>query len=71
MWPVQLERHDLEVDQLGSKLSVKIGCAVHYPAYGKHIFECEHGVCFPLFVVASEDWEYITHKHSTESKFSH
>ena len=66
-WNVWSDGKDMEVDRLGSLLSSKIACPVHYPAYGKRIFECRCGVCFPVFVVAQEDWKYISDKHVAES----
>lgn len=52
-----------ELDELGSRLSLEIGCAVHYPAYGKNTFECRCGVIFPLYVVRGGDWGAIRRKH--------
>jgi len=58
----------VEVDQLGSKLSLEIGCAVHYPAFGKNLFECECGVIFPLYLVRSMDWDLLREKHCSERR---
>lgn len=57
-----------EVDHLGAKLSIEIGCPVHYPAYNKNLFECRCGVIFPLYMVKGEDWELIKKKHIEERK---
>lgn len=57
-----------EIDYLGAKLSVEIGCPVHYPAFNKNLFECKCGVIFPLYVVKLEDWELIKRKHVEERK---
>jgi hypothetical protein len=59
------------VDELGKQLSLAIKCPVHFPAYGKRIFECKHGVCFPLFVVEQRDWVYVQSKHDTERRMTH
>ena len=48
-----------EVDGLGARLSIEIGCAVHYPAYNKNLFECKCGVIFPLYVVKGRNWQII------------
>lgn len=40
-----------EIDQLGIYLNLTIDCAIHYPAFGKRLFECKHGVIFPVYVV--------------------
>ena len=55
-----------EIDGLGSQLSLEIGCAVHYPAYNKNLFECKCGVIFPLYVVRWKNWELIRRKHIEE-----
>ena len=53
----------LEIDELGSELSKRIHCAVHYPAFGKNLFECGCGVIFPLFSVKGQNWASIIRRH--------
>ena len=60
----------MEVDELGSKLSMVIGCPVHYPAFGKHLFECRCGVIFPAYLLRGGDWELIVRKHEEERRYS-
>ena len=55
-----------ELDQLGSQLSIKLDCAVHYPAYNKHLFECKCGVIFPIYYLKGNSWEDIMQKHEDE-----
>ena len=55
-----------EIDEAGSRLSIEIGCPVHYPAFGKNIFECMCGVVFPLYLVKGGDWEAIRKRHDEE-----
>ena len=55
-----------ELDKLGSELSIKINCPVHYPAYNKHLFECKCGVIFPVYFVQGNSWEDIIQKHQDE-----
>lgn len=59
--------HQQELDRWGSTLSTKLGCPVHYPAYGKRLFECRCGVTFPVFVVQgaleSGDWSAVLKQH--------
>ena len=55
-----------ELDALGAKLSVEINCAVHYPAYNKHLFECMCGVIFPVYLIRGGGWEAIRKKHEEE-----
>lgn len=57
-----------EIDSLGSRLSREISCPVHYPAYGKNLFECHCGVIFPLYLVKGGDWGLIREKHLEERK---
>ena len=59
-----------EIDSLGAKLSLEVGCAVHYPAYGKNLFECKCGVIFPLYVLRGGDWPGIRKKHEEERKLA-
>jgi hypothetical protein len=58
-----------EIELLGSQLSVAIGCTVHYPAFGKRIYECRCGVLFPTFSVQAafekKDWKPILEHHKT------
>ncbi|KKN74210.1 hypothetical protein LCGC14_0392960 [marine sediment metagenome] len=60
----------IEVDELGSKLSEVLDCAVHYPAYGKHMFECLCGVIFPIYLVKGQNWELIKRKHIEEQRYA-
>ena len=55
-----------EIDNLGSQLSLEIGCSVHYPAYNKNLFECKCGVIFPLYIVRGRNWELVRRKHKEE-----
>lgn len=55
-----------EIDGLGSKLSIVIGCPVHYPAFGKNLFECKCGVIFPIYFLKGHTWEEIKEFHSKE-----
>ena len=66
----QGEQDWLQIDELGSQLSMEIGCAVHYPAFGKRLFECKCGVIFPAYLAASRNWELIRHKHIEERRYS-
>jgi len=59
-----------EIDELGSRLSVEIGCPVHYPAFGKRLFECRCGVVFAAYLVAGKDWKLIKRKHIEERRYS-
>ncbi len=58
----------IEVDELGSELSLAIHCPVHYPAYNKHMFECTCGVLFPVYIVRTKDWDKIRQKHAEEGR---
>ncbi len=58
----------MEVDELGSILSIVLDCPVHFPAWGKNLFECKCGVIFPLYVVKGGDWKAMKEKHIEERK---
>jgi len=53
-----------EVMELGARLSIEIDCPVHYPAFGKHIYECHCRVLFPVFFVKANSWDIIRQKHN-------
>lgn len=53
----------LEVDELGSYLSRVIGCPVHWPAWGKNLFECRCGILFYTFQVRSRDGKLLNDIH--------
>ena len=52
-----------QIDEMGSKLSLMLKCAVHYPAYDKRIFECKCGVLFPVFMLEGQTDEEIIKHH--------
>lgn len=63
-WGAWLQGGDLQdLERLGQRLSLEIGCAVHYPAYGKHMFECMCHVTFPVYVIKGGDWNKIREIH--------
>lgn len=57
-----------EVMELGEKLSLAIGCTVHYPAFGKNLFECKCGVIFPVYFVRSKNWDLVKKRHEEEKR---
>jgi len=50
---IQGSDQQLEMEELGSWLSQIIHCPVHYPAWGKPIYECRCGVLFPRWFVTA------------------
>jgi len=52
-----------EMMELGAELSIRIHCPVHYPAFGRRVFECKCGVIFPLYMVQPKDWANIDKHH--------
>lgn len=52
-----------DVMRLGQKLNLAIECPIHYPAFGKRVFECKCGVLFPLFLVDGRTDEQLQHIH--------
>lgn len=67
-WGYYMQGSDqqVEVDELGSYLSATIHCGVHYPAFGKHMYECMCGVVFPVYVVKGKDTQMLMDKHKAE-----
>ncbi len=52
-----------ELEKLGLKLNYAIQCPVHYPAWGKRLFECKHGILFPVFFVSGHTPEQLKELH--------
>lgn len=67
-WGYYMQGSDqqIEIDELGSELSIAVHCPIHYPAFGKNLFECKCGVIFPLYIVRSRDWDLIRKRHEEE-----
>jgi len=59
-----------EIMRLGQALNNHIQCAVHYPAFGKNLFECKCGVTFMVSAVKeavrTDDWGLIDEIHKTK-----
>jgi len=55
------------IDEMGSKLSIALGCPVHYLAWGKNMFQCHCNITFPVFIVEaavdSGDWGAVEKRH--------
>lgn len=63
-WGAYMQSGNLgELELLGSRLNLEISCPVHYPAYGKNLFECRCGVIFPLYILRQGDWDKIRELH--------
>ena len=62
-----------QIELLGNALNLHMHCPIHYPAWGKRLFECKCGVLFPLFVVQaavdSGDWSAVDKKHRKEVQY--
>ena len=56
-----------DIEEMGKELSKILQCPVHYPAWGKRLFECKCNVIFPAFMVKyaveSGDWTKIMEQH--------
>jgi len=65
---LQGTQRQMEVDELGSRLSIVLHCPVHFPAFGKNLFECKCGVIFPLYLVKGGDWNTMKEKHEKEKE---
>lgn len=54
-----------DVDRLGKRLSLEIGCPVAWSGHDKNVFVCHHGLAFPLYrLQASDDWSWAKDEHS-------
>lgn len=53
-----------EVMELGEKLNSAINCPIHYPAFGKHLFECMCGRIFPAYVVKGHSADSLKKLHT-------
>jgi len=64
---IQGQEQQQLIEQLGSKLSLYLDCPVHYPAFGKRLFECRCDIVFPVWqvqaAVDSGDWSTVDEKH--------
>ena len=62
-----------EIMELGELLNSKIDCPVHYPAFGKNLFECKCNVIFPVYMVkgarAVDIWDLVYQVHAEGSPF--
>lgn len=52
---------------LGEKLNLAINCTVHYPAFGKNLFECKCNKTFPVYVVEGRSPEELAKIHSEDT----
>lgn len=59
-----------ELERLGVKLNLAIECPIHYPAFGKRLFECKCGVVFPLFIVDGWSVEDLIKLHKGEIEYT-
>ena len=67
-WGYYMQGSDqqIEIEELGSRLSKEIGCPVHFLAFGKPLFECMCGVIFPLYILKVGDWNFVKERHIEE-----
>lgn len=68
-WGAYVQNHNLEhLEQIGKALNLHLGCAVHYPAFDKRLFECKCNRIFPAWMVEhavdSNDWSMIDEIHA-------
>ncbi len=58
-----------DVNNLGKKLSLVLGCALRLPARSGDVFVCSHGVVFQMLELrSSDDWSWAKEKHKKEVK---
>lgn len=68
-WEKHQPTLDESVDRMGIELSLAIHCAVHFPAYNKRVFECEHGVIFPVYMNQYDKAAWVK-KHEEEKEMA-
>ena len=58
-----------QIDKAGEELSRRIHCPVHYPAWGKGMYECRHGITFLAGTVvgclSTGNWGVVVKYHRT------
>ena len=60
-----------ELEQAGAQLSIEVNCPIHYPAFNKNLFECKHGVVFPVWIPFGGNWDIARTKHEDEKEIMH
>ncbi|KKL20641.1 hypothetical protein LCGC14_2453460 [marine sediment metagenome] len=56
-----------ELQMLGARLSLEIGCPVRYPAFDKGLFECKCSITFLPALLKGGRWDLIKEKHQEKS----
>lgn len=66
-WPTHINQPDyqnyMHLRETGVQLSIALDCPVHYPAFGKRLFECACGVTFPLYVLDGGNFDEVIRLH--------
>ena len=77
-WGYHIQGSDqmLEVHELGTALSLHLSCkAVHWPAFGKNLYECVCGVVIPLYMakaaVKTNNWSMVEELHTRKEQKEH
>jgi hypothetical protein len=70
-WGYYMQGSDqqIEIEEIGAKLSSVLHCPVHYPAWGKRMFECGCNITFPVFALSvalhNDNWAPIIEHHNS------
>lgn len=58
-----------EINTLGKRLSLEIGCPVTWPGHNKNMFVCVHDITFPVYrLKGSVDWGWALSEHEAGIK---
>ena len=57
-----------KIMELGKKLNLAIDCPIHYPAFGKRLFECRCGIIFSAYVVEGHSSEELAKIHGRKKE---
>lgn len=53
-----------DVDSLGKKLSLVLGCPVRWTGHERNVFVCSHDIAFPLHRLKGlDDWTQVKAEH--------
>lgn len=58
----------LEVHELGLRLNKVLDCSIHWPAWGKNLYECKHGVTFMPFMIKGYSDDKLKEIHEEGKK---
>ena len=53
-----------DIERLGSRLSIELGCPIKFPGFEKNTFVCRHEMVIPVFrLKVDEGWTFVKREH--------